>query len=426
MSCSCNHCYSTPCCCPQPVAQSTTTTTTCNGTPCDVAFTSDCIVYEGPDLDCYGIKKGDSVTEIIELILAQLAPCNPTTTTTSTSTSTTTSTSTSSTTSTTTEEPSTTTTSSSTTTTSSTSSTTTTTTAEPTTTTSSSTSTTSSTSSTTSTTTIDDRTTSTTTTTTTEGPTPPEQKILFLAGDMTGTQEQGDQTSSRVWIYDVGGDTYQLLSVTNIIDGTDIAHTLNKMWIMKNDGAGNTLIREWDLNISTLSANNEIDYVITGTDFGKGLCAINDTKLVSIENGTGNVYEITLSASPTPTASLSLKFSTGAATSLYGDLIVTPTHLIAGIEDGGQRYLRQYTYPAGVLQINVPLPGNTLVNYTWGMFENLAELYFTTCQDWTISQVSLVSPYDLVSPSTPYTAGTVGWIVGASSEPSQNNVILVP
>lgn len=88
MACGCNNSYySLPCCCPQAPAGTTTTTTTTlcpDAIPCEEAYKSDCIIYNGPDLACYGIKTGDSVTNIINIIIAQLDPCTTTTTSTTT------------------------------------------------------------------------------------------------------------------------------------------------------------------------------------------------------------------------------------------------------------------------------------------------------------------------------------------------------
>lgn len=88
MACGCNNSYySLPCCCPQAPAGTTTTTTTTlcpDAIPCEEAYKSDCIIYNGPDLACYGIKTGDSVTNIINIIIAQLNPCTTTTTSTTT------------------------------------------------------------------------------------------------------------------------------------------------------------------------------------------------------------------------------------------------------------------------------------------------------------------------------------------------------
>ena len=88
MACGCNNSYySLPCCCPQAPAGTTTTTTTTlcpDAIPCEEAYKSDCIIYNGPDLACYGIRTGDSVTDIINIIIAQLDPCTTTTTSTTT------------------------------------------------------------------------------------------------------------------------------------------------------------------------------------------------------------------------------------------------------------------------------------------------------------------------------------------------------
>lgn len=88
MACGCNNSYySLPCCCPQaPVGTTTTTTTTLcpDAIPCEEAYKSDCIIYNGPNLACYGIKTGDTVTDILNVIIAQLDPCTTTTTSTTT------------------------------------------------------------------------------------------------------------------------------------------------------------------------------------------------------------------------------------------------------------------------------------------------------------------------------------------------------
>lgn len=88
MACCCNNSYySLPCCCPPAVVGTTTTTTTTlcpDAIPCEEAYLSDCIIYNGPDLTCYGITSGSSVTEILNIIIAQLDPCTTTTTSTTT------------------------------------------------------------------------------------------------------------------------------------------------------------------------------------------------------------------------------------------------------------------------------------------------------------------------------------------------------
>lgn len=94
MSCCCNnYLYGLPCCCPPVVSTSTTTTTTTclNGEPCDEAYESDCVIYNGDDLECYGIIKGMTITDIIGILISLLPQCTTTTTTTTSTTTTTTS-----------------------------------------------------------------------------------------------------------------------------------------------------------------------------------------------------------------------------------------------------------------------------------------------------------------------------------------------
>jgi hypothetical protein len=82
MACSCNNSYyNLPCCCPtEPVI--TTTTTACpDGTICEEVMQSDCIVYNGYDLACYGIAPGTNLTTILQTLILLLPGCTTTTTT---------------------------------------------------------------------------------------------------------------------------------------------------------------------------------------------------------------------------------------------------------------------------------------------------------------------------------------------------------
>jgi parallel beta-helix repeat protein len=84
---SCN-CHSIPCCCRVAGSYPTTTTTICpDYTPCDVTATSDCVVHDGIELNnCFGISAGDTLTQIIDVIIARYPQCTTTTTSTTTTT----------------------------------------------------------------------------------------------------------------------------------------------------------------------------------------------------------------------------------------------------------------------------------------------------------------------------------------------------
>jgi hypothetical protein len=84
MSCCCNNSYSgLPCCCP--TGFTTTTTTTCpfgiccnasceNGEICPEEYSSDCVVYSGPEVitGCFTITPGMRLTEILETIMGTI------------------------------------------------------------------------------------------------------------------------------------------------------------------------------------------------------------------------------------------------------------------------------------------------------------------------------------------------------------------
>ena len=71
-SCGCNVCTTT--------TVPTTTTTTCIGEPCDEIIDPKCIIYNGPEIPCWGIQTGDSAADILDIIIS-LLPCIITTTT---------------------------------------------------------------------------------------------------------------------------------------------------------------------------------------------------------------------------------------------------------------------------------------------------------------------------------------------------------
>lgn len=76
MSCSCNNSYyNLPCCCPTTPTTTTTTTLCPGGTICEEAILSDCVIYNGFDLACYGILKGSSLTTIVEKLTTLIPNC---------------------------------------------------------------------------------------------------------------------------------------------------------------------------------------------------------------------------------------------------------------------------------------------------------------------------------------------------------------
>lgn len=55
----------------------------CNTPGCELKYTTDCVVYNGDDLICYGVLPGFTLTQVLLTLLALVFPnCNTTSTTT--------------------------------------------------------------------------------------------------------------------------------------------------------------------------------------------------------------------------------------------------------------------------------------------------------------------------------------------------------
>jgi hypothetical protein len=47
------------------------------GSGCEVVYSTDCVIYQNTDLECYGINFGDNLTKIILVLLEYVFPeCN--------------------------------------------------------------------------------------------------------------------------------------------------------------------------------------------------------------------------------------------------------------------------------------------------------------------------------------------------------------
>lgn len=77
-SCGCYQSICPQCTPPCPPTTTTTTTVNPNCEPCDEFYDCECIVYNGPNVECYGLKKGDNLCEILETIIQNLPECKTT------------------------------------------------------------------------------------------------------------------------------------------------------------------------------------------------------------------------------------------------------------------------------------------------------------------------------------------------------------
>jgi hypothetical protein len=80
LSASCG-CYESICPqCAPPCPPTTTTTTTINPDCelCDEFYNCECVIYNGDNIECYGLETGDNLCEILEIIIQNLPECKTT------------------------------------------------------------------------------------------------------------------------------------------------------------------------------------------------------------------------------------------------------------------------------------------------------------------------------------------------------------
>jgi len=73
-------CYETICpsCCPKTTSTTTTTTINPNCEPCEEFYDCECVVYNGDNIECYGLSTGDNLCEILETLIQNLPSCQTT------------------------------------------------------------------------------------------------------------------------------------------------------------------------------------------------------------------------------------------------------------------------------------------------------------------------------------------------------------
>lgn len=196
----------------------------------------------------------------------------------------------------------------------------------------------------------------------------------------------------------------------------DIAHTSTKMWLYNI--AGN-YINEYNITLSPWSAtfNRQIN-VPTNITMGAGMGAISNTELITTDNSVSPNRIISLNITTT-TAVSTVIGSLTLGRRVAGDILVTTTNkiLVTNEITNGNRYLSQYSYPAGIFEGEVNITNS--VQYPWGIFINNSMIYVVNGTDGNLINVNVNSPYTL----TPN--GSIGsFVSGASQIPSCCNVNL--
>jgi hypothetical protein len=104
---------------------------------------------------------------------------------------------------------------------------------------------------------------------------------------------------------------------------SDIAHTTTKLWLYKSLDGLTTTIFEYDITLSPFTSTyNRAINVTTGVALGAGLCAVNDTTLISSDQfNNDQIIQIVLQSDNTTT--ISNLFSLPSGRIVSGDLVYT-------------------------------------------------------------------------------------------------------
>ena len=171
---------------------------------------------------------------------------------------------------------------------------------------------------------------------------------------------------------------------THPYETQDIAHTTNKLWL--RNGISSTSVTEYDITLDPWS--QIVNRVITGIPASAGLCAIDDTTLITV-NGT-DVYVCDIT---TTTAFNTYKFSLLSGRNVTGDFMLTTTgkFIVTNNTITGTTtyYISQYDWATGTLEFDLEL----LVSEAKGLFEHIGEIYFNLSSGGDYYHIENDSPY---------------------------------
>lgn len=233
------------------------------------------------------------------------------------------------------------------------------------------------------------------------------QSIILNNGSIVFVTPTGG-SNVNINLYDPINNSTTLLFATPLIFNTDIAHTANKMWSYSSAGGG--AIEEFNITLNPFTQTH--NRRIANTRVSAGLCAINDTTLITMD--ANEVYESNIT---TNTASSTLKFSIPFGRQVTGDFVYTTTGKFLVLSNtSNAAYLSQYNYTTGALEVEINITSTTIQGY--GLYQHNNQLYLGT-GDNKIYHINLASPYTLTLQET-----TNVIIYGASQIPSFVNVNL--
>lgn len=231
----------------------------------------------------------------------------------------------------------------------------------------------------------------------TDGPDLVAASIIFNTSD------------KRVFTYNTSTSTSTQLDVPNgsYIYTADIAHTVNKLWT--NAGG---VISEWNITLSPFTATFSREITLPHT-IGAGLGAINDTTLIATNVDVTPNTVVTLDITNNTATSTNNFNLTANATNrtVTGDILLTTTNKVLVTNNGGSnKYITQFSYPAGTVEVDVEIGGTIIAAY--GLYIENNNIYIVN-SNGNIYQIEKTTPYGLTL------VGNTGvGVNGASQVPS--------
>ena len=192
----------------------------------------------------------------------------------------------------------------------------------------------------------------------------------------------------------------------------DIAHTTNKLWLPYGVN-----LYEWNITLNPFSQtfNRTIN---VGISLGAGLCAINDTQLLS-SNNNNQIVKITINSNNTVTLQNLFTLTSGRAIS--GDIMYTTNgKIILTTQSISGSFITQYYFngTSWVLEFDKQIRPTIVTPYGLATIDNNLYIF----NGIPVFKIDAVSPYTITT-----VVNAVGYnVAGASQVPSCCNVTFTP
>lgn len=206
------------------------------------------------------------------------------------------------------------------------------------------------------------------------------------------------------------------------VGSSDIAHTATKLWLYASLNGTTTTIFEYDITLSPFtSVYNRVINVPVGIALGAGICAIDNTTLLSSDQFSNDrIIKITLNPSPNNTTIIENLFTLPSGRIISGDLLYTTDRkIIVTTQTRNAPYsywISQYTLE-GTLEFDLPI--TSTAPFPYGLATINGGIYIFSGNN--LKQISTTYPYTITQ------VNNIGnSLAGASQVPSCCNVSFQP